>query len=74
MTDDIDRANDRAAEQLGDALAAQGRRARKHLGAESALECVDCDDPIPTARRQAIAGVQHCVSCARVLEHKARRP
>ena len=74
MTDDIDRANDRAAEQLGDALAAQARRARKHLGETSAVDCIRCDEPIPTARRAAIAGVQHCVGCARVLEHKARRP
>lgn len=72
MTDDIDRANERAEEHLGDALAAQARRARKYLGNESALECIDCDDLIPEARRQAIHGVQRCVCCAGALEKQVR--
>ena len=74
MVDEIDRAMARADEQLQDALSAQARRARKHLGETSALDCVRCDEPIPTARRLAIEGVQHCVSCARALERKARHP
>jgi len=31
---------------------------------ESATHCIECDDPIPEGRRQAIPGVQKCVECA----------
>jgi len=29
----------------------------------SARHCVECGDPIPEARRQAVPGVQLCVEC-----------
>ena len=72
MTDDIDRANDRAAQMLADAMAAQARRARQRLGAVSAALCQDCEVPIPLARQQAIPGVQCCVQCAALNERKER--
>lgn len=34
----------------------------------SATECIDCGDPIPEARQQAIAGVQRCVPCQSLSE------
>ncbi|WP_272539728.1 TraR/DksA C4-type zinc finger protein [Providencia sp. PROV197] len=30
---------------------------------QSAKVCVECGDSIPLARRTALTGVQHCVSC-----------
>jgi len=30
----------------------------------SATTCIDCDDPIPEGRRQALPGVQKCAFCA----------
>lgn len=30
---------------------------------ESAEFCVECDEPIPPARREAIPGVQLCIDC-----------
>lgn len=27
------------------------------------INCVDCGDPIPEARRKALPGVRHCVDC-----------
>lgn len=39
-------------------------RARSQLAQGPGLErCEDCDDVIPEARRQAIAGVRLCVDC-----------
>ncbi|GAA0485709.1 MULTISPECIES: DksA/TraR family C4-type zinc finger protein [Tatumella] len=39
-------------------------RARDHLGhGESAWFCEQCGEPIPDARRKALAGVRYCVSC-----------
>lgn len=70
--DDIDRASDREAEILGDALAEQARRAGL-LGktmADSAEYCQaeGCDTPIPEARRRAVPGVQLCVDCQACAE------
>lgn len=30
---------------------------------QSAANCIDCDEPIPEARRKALPGVQLCVEC-----------
>ncbi len=73
MTDDIDRANDRAAQMLAEALAAQTHRARSGLGATSAIDCEDCPEPIPEARRLALPGVRRCLSCAMAQEKKQAR-
>lgn len=34
----------------------------------SAMECIDCGDPIPKARRKAVPGVQRCVPCQSLSE------
>lgn len=67
MTDDIDRANERAEQMLADALRDQARRAglAGKTVADSAFSCVDCDDDIPQLRREAIPGCQRCVYCQR---------
>lgn len=39
-------------------------RARRRLpSGESRTHCLECDEPIPEGRRQAIAGVRFCVPC-----------
>ena len=65
MTDDIDRAAQREAEMLADALRDQARRAglAGKTAADSAAECADCGDAIPAARRRAVPGCQLCVAC-----------
>ncbi|ARU30885.1 hypothetical protein CAP31_03795 [Sulfuriferula sp. AH1] len=35
---------------------------------ESAIECVECETPIPEARRLAVPGVQLCITCQTRLE------
>lgn len=43
----------------------------KSLGASRVL-CVDCEAPIPSARRRAIPGVQCCVACQEIVELKGK--
>ena len=38
-------------------------KARRGPVGESALDCVECDEPIPERRRDAIPGVKLCVDC-----------
>jgi phage/conjugal plasmid C-4 type zinc finger TraR family protein len=74
LTDASDRATAREAEWLGDALRAQARRAGlvgKSV-ADSATDCVRCDEPIAPARRAALPGVQLCVACQRRAEKERR--
>lgn len=35
---------------------------------ESALECVECGEPIPEGRRKAVPGVQLCAGCQSARE------
>lgn len=47
------------------------KQARSNIqSGESAEFCVECDCPIPEARRAAIPGVQLCVPCQSSLEAK----
>ena len=39
-------------------------KARKGPVGESRADCADCEEPIPEARRLAIAGVKLCIDCA----------
>lgn len=65
MSDLFDRASDREAEILADRLQDQQRRAGLvgRTVDDSAVECHDCGDPIPQARRAAYPGVQRCIDC-----------
>ena len=40
-------------------------KARRSPVGESAILCVECDEPIPEARRAAVPGVKLCVECQR---------
>ena len=40
-------------------------KARRAPVGESAMLCVECDEPIPEARRAAIPGVKLCIECQR---------
>lgn len=63
--DVVDRALEVEEAQRADALAEQ-RRALPH--GESATHCRICDEPIPAARRAAVAGVQTCIDCQAEIE------
>lgn len=48
------------------------KKARARLGdGESLQECLECGDPIPEARRQALPGVSYCIRCQQALDEQA---
>jgi phage/conjugal plasmid C-4 type zinc finger TraR family protein len=51
---------DQIDDSVKDAIAAA--RARMPTG-DSASECDDCGEPIPSRRREALPGVRTCVAC-----------
>lgn len=83
MTDEIDRAAEREAELLSDALRDQARRAGLvgKTVADSAHYCGEnadsswpgCGEPIAQARREALPGCQFCVVC-QARRGKGKRP
>ena len=64
MADSMDLVQQRVEENLAHALASTIKRP----STPSAFFCEDCDGPIPEARRKALDGVTHCVTCQEVLE------
>lgn len=47
------------------------KRARSQLPkGESLINCEECDTVIPTARREAIAGVRLCINCQTTADKK----
>ena len=67
--DIADQASDREMADREFALAA--RRAARPAG-RSASHYLDCGEPIPEARQQAVPGVTLCVECQTVQEHQGR--
>ncbi|MGD9917944.1 MAG: DksA/TraR family C4-type zinc finger protein [Paenirhodobacter sp.] len=43
-------------------------QARRAPQGESAEFCVECDEPIPEARRNAIPGVKLCIDCQKARD------
>ncbi|BCI67680.1 DksA/TraR family C4-type zinc finger protein [Acetobacter aceti] len=51
-------------EQIDNTIADAVKQARSGIpSGESALECCECGEPIPEARRKALAGVKFCIDC-----------
>jgi phage/conjugal plasmid C-4 type zinc finger TraR family protein len=73
MTDIFDQATELEEKQRDAALTAQARRAglTGKTVADSAEVC-ECGETIPLKRRQAIPGVQTCVSCQSDIEYRRR--
>ncbi|MCL1618350.1 TraR/DksA C4-type zinc finger protein [Ralstonia pseudosolanacearum] len=69
MTADIfDRASELEERQREEAIARV--RAVCHSGKPSRKACLDCDAPIPEARRQAVPGCTLCIDCASQREKR----
>lgn len=59
-------------DQIDDTVTDGVLRARAHIPkGEGPTHCVDCDEPIPEARRHALPGVRTCIACQSALD---RRP
>ena len=63
MTDQFDRASDIEQMDREAALRRQAAATAQAAAIPAALECRDCGDEIPSARRYAVPGVQFCVDC-----------
>lgn len=70
MPDFADYASD--AESMHRRAALSARATAPNPDAPSALECVDCGDAIPEARRIAVPGCTRCRDCQE--EHDGGRP
>ncbi|AZC35894.1 TraR/DksA family transcriptional regulator [Pseudomonas chlororaphis] len=66
MADAIDLANDQAEYFLQVSLQRHTLKATK----PSLPFCDDCDEPIPVARQQSVAGCETCVSCQELRERR----
>ncbi|HBG06311.1 MAG: hypothetical protein A2075_12135 [Geobacteraceae bacterium GWC2_58_44] len=64
--DEIDQAQEINERHLEIAL--EEHRKRQPAG-ESNIRCEDCREPIPEARREAVAGCRRCIDCQTLLEH-----
>lgn len=69
--DEADRA-DVVIEQERTAVLAMHRARQERLGA-SATHCLECGEPIPEGRRNAIPGVEYCVTHQAEIELRGRR-
>lgn len=69
MTDQIDRANELAEQQLEISLANQ--RA-KTIACTSLFECEECGEPIPEKRREMVIGCTRCFDCQMAHEHRQK--
>lgn len=58
-----DAVNDQIEVSTQEAIARMRQRLAAGDPGESARHCVECDEPIPEARRLAVPGVQLCVGC-----------
>jgi len=65
MADDVDIASERYEKEMSVVLAAMRIPVRR-----SAHFCMDCDERIHEARRQAYPGVQRCVECQEEVERR----
>ena len=72
MADITDRATEREQQSRDAAMAAM---ARARLCGDSATHCInaDCGEAIPDARRAALPGVKHCITCAQLVEFKNKK-
>ena len=60
-------------DQIDASVESEVSRARSRLPrGESRKLCVECEEPIPEARRQAVPGVQRCVQCQEEFDRQDR--
>lgn len=67
MADSMDLVQARVEEELQRNLA----NARRQPAGAGEFFCEACDEAIPEARRRAIQGVTHCVTCQKINELKS---
>lgn len=61
-----DAVNQQIESTISDAI--ENARRRLNQAKPSAKFCLECQEPIPQARRSAIKGVQYCIACQNQLD------
>jgi phage/conjugal plasmid C-4 type zinc finger TraR family protein len=69
MTTPQDRAQGLEQRQRDEAIA-RHFAAHPPVSTPSATHCLDCDDPIPQARREASLGCERCIDCQGAYERE----
>ena len=54
-------------------LEARAAEARSRARLPSRATCLDCEEEIPTRRRELLPGVTHCVDCQSLLDRSGVR-
>lgn len=73
--DPFDRAQELEMKQREYAITKQQQRfaeLKTAPGAETALDCLECGDEIPEARRLALPGIMRCITCQQYEEDRMR--
>ena len=70
MADEIDLANDLAEHSMNVSL--QNIHNKVNSTVESEEFCIECDEEIPLARREAVKGCKRCVTCQSKIDIKQR--
>lgn len=67
--------DDAVNQQIESTIADAIDNARRQLksATNSAKCCIECEEPIPEARRQAIKGVQYCISCQEQIDKQNKK-
>lgn len=75
MADDVDKANEYAADDIGHAVqrARDEANRQRNPHAVSNTHCDECGDQIPEGRRQAVSGCELCAECKEELEWVFKR-
>lgn len=62
--------------EMTDRRLSEGRIAqiRGNLASEGEEFCVECDEPIPAARRKALPSAERCIGCQTIFEGARPRP
>lgn len=68
MADSMDLVQQRVEEERQRHLHA----ARNRKPGVSRVLCIECDAPIPPARRRAVPGVESCITCQEIAELKSK--
>lgn len=73
MADQLDTAAELAELHNQTAIQKHKRRLQNRINNNSSINCEECDELIPAARRQLILGVKFCIECQADYEAKDKQ-
>ena len=70
MFDIFDQAEEEVQNRFYVNLAYQQEKSAHYKNKTNITDCVECDDPIPRARKSALPHVTRCIECQEMMERK----